>query len=44
MHFKLELVLIGVADPDRSKAFYGEQAGFTLDVDHRAGDAFRVIQ
>ena len=44
MHFKLELVLIGVADPDRAKAFYEEQAGFTLDVDHRAGDAFRVIQ
>src|SRR5262245_59845046 len=44
MDFKLELVLIGVADPDRAKAFYEEQAGFKLDVDHRAGDAFRVIQ
>lgn len=44
MDFKLELVLIPVADPDRAKAFYEEQAGFTLDVDHRAGDSFRVIQ
>ena len=44
MDFKLELVLIGVADPDRAKAFYEQQAGFTLDVDHAAGDSFRVIQ
>ena len=44
MDFKLELVLIGVADPDRAKAFYEERAGFKLDVDHAAGDSFRVIQ
>jgi catechol 2,3-dioxygenase-like lactoylglutathione lyase family enzyme len=44
MDFKLELVLIGVADPDRAKAFYEEQTGFKLDVDHAAGDSFRVIQ
>jgi len=39
----LELVMIPVADVDRAKAFYIEQAGFHLDVDHRAGD-FRVVQ
>jgi catechol 2,3-dioxygenase-like lactoylglutathione lyase family enzyme len=44
MDFKLELVLIGVTDPDRAKAFYEKQAGFTLDVDHAAGESFRVIQ
>ena len=44
MDFKLELVLIPVADVDRAKAFYEEQAGFKLDVDHRAGDRFRVVQ
>ena len=44
MDFKLELVLIGVADPDRAKAFYEQQAGFKLDVDHAAGVSFRVIQ
>ena len=44
MDFKLELVLIPVADVDRAKAFYEEQAGFKLDVDHRAGDSFRVVQ
>ena len=44
MDFKLELILIPVSDVDRAKAFYTEQAGFTLDVDHRAGDDFRVVQ
>ena len=36
MDFKLELVLIPVSDVDRAKAFYTEQAGFVLDVDHAA--------
>ena len=44
MALKLELVLIPVSDVDRAKAFYTEQAGFRLDVDHRAGDDFRVVQ
>ena len=29
---------------DRAKAFYAEQAGFHVDVDHRAGADFRVVQ
>jgi predicted enzyme related to lactoylglutathione lyase len=41
---KLELVLIPVSDVDRAKAFYVEQAGFTLDVDHQPNDEFRVVQ
>jgi catechol 2,3-dioxygenase-like lactoylglutathione lyase family enzyme len=41
--FKLELVVVPVSDVDRAKAFY-ENAGFKVDVDHRAGDAFRVVQ
>ena len=44
MDFKLELVLIPVADVDRAKAFYAERAGFTLDVDHQPNDNFRVVQ
>ena len=44
MDFKLELVLIPVSDVDRAKDFYVEKAGFDLDVDHRASDAFRVVQ
>jgi catechol 2,3-dioxygenase-like lactoylglutathione lyase family enzyme len=43
MELKLELVVLPVTDVERAKAFY-EQAGFRLDVDHRAGDAFRVVQ
>ena len=43
MDYRLELVAIPVADVDRAKAFY-EKAGFNLDVDHRAGDTFRVVQ
>jgi predicted enzyme related to lactoylglutathione lyase len=42
--WKLELVVVPVADVDRAKAFYMEQAGFQLDVDHRAGEDFRVVQ
>jgi catechol 2,3-dioxygenase-like lactoylglutathione lyase family enzyme len=43
MDFKLELVVVPVSDVDRAKAFY-ERAGFNVDVDHRAGDTFRVVQ
>jgi catechol 2,3-dioxygenase-like lactoylglutathione lyase family enzyme len=43
MHWKLELVVVPVADIDRAKEFYVEKLGFGLDVDHRAGD-FRVVQ
>jgi catechol 2,3-dioxygenase-like lactoylglutathione lyase family enzyme len=44
MDLKLELVLIPVTDVDRAKSFYVETVGFTLDVDHEAGDDFRVVQ
>ena len=43
MDMKLELVVIPVSDVDRAKAFY-ERVGFRLDVDHRAGESFRVVQ
>jgi predicted enzyme related to lactoylglutathione lyase len=42
--WKLELVLVPVSDVDRAKTFYIEMVGFNLDVDHRAGDDFRVVQ
>jgi predicted enzyme related to lactoylglutathione lyase len=42
--WKFELVVVPVSDVDRAKAFYMEQAGFNLDVDHRAGEDFRVVQ
>ena len=44
MDLKLELVLIPVSDVDRAKAFYVENAGFRLDVDHQPNDDFRVVQ
>jgi catechol 2,3-dioxygenase-like lactoylglutathione lyase family enzyme len=43
MDMKLELIVLPVTDVDRAKKFY-EHAGFRVDVDHRAGDAFRVVQ
>lgn len=44
MDYKLEVVIIPVTDMDRAKGFYQGQAGFHLDVDHQAGEDFRVIQ
>lgn len=44
MDWKLEVVIVPVADVERSRAFYVDQLGFRLDTDHSAGDAFRVIQ
>ncbi len=41
---RLELVLIPVSDVDRAKTFYAEKAGFKLDLDHRVGEEFRVVQ
>jgi catechol 2,3-dioxygenase-like lactoylglutathione lyase family enzyme len=42
--FKLELVVLPVSDVDRAKEFYADKLGFSVDVDHRASDAFRVVQ
>ena len=44
MNWALELVVLPISDIDRAKSFYMEKAGFHLDVDHRAGEDFRVVQ
>ncbi|HEX5120743.1 MAG TPA: glyoxalase superfamily protein [Pseudonocardiaceae bacterium] len=44
MDYLLELVLVPVTDVDKAKAFYTDQLGFHVDVDHKAGDNFRVVQ
>ena len=44
MDYKFELVILPVSDVDRAKAFYADRVGFAVDVDHRAGDDFRVVQ
>ncbi len=44
MKFKLEVVVVPVADVDRAKAFYADQLGFPVDVDHAPSEQFRVVQ
>jgi len=44
MDWKLEVVIVPVADVDRAKEFYGDKLGFPVDVDHRAGEDFRIVQ
>jgi catechol 2,3-dioxygenase-like lactoylglutathione lyase family enzyme len=44
MDFKLELVPVPVSDVDRAKAFYADQAGFSVDLDFSHGETFRVVQ
>jgi predicted enzyme related to lactoylglutathione lyase len=44
MDWKLEVVVVPVTDIDRAKAFYTDNAGFTLDVDFSAGEDFRIVQ
>lgn len=44
MDMRLEVVVVPVSDVDRAKSFYADQVGFGLDVDHSAGEDFRVVQ
>jgi catechol 2,3-dioxygenase-like lactoylglutathione lyase family enzyme len=44
MDWRIEQIVVPVADVDRAKSFYAEQVGFHVDVDHRAGEDFRVVQ
>ncbi|GAA1324048.1 VOC family protein [Pseudonocardia xinjiangensis] len=44
MDYRLEVAVLPVGDVDRALAFYTEQVGFTLDVDYRPSDDFRVVQ
>jgi catechol 2,3-dioxygenase-like lactoylglutathione lyase family enzyme len=41
--YKLEVVVLPVADVDRAKAFY-EQLGFQMDVDTQPNENFRIVQ
>ena len=43
MDYKLEVMVLPVADVDRAKAFY-EQAGFHADVDTQPNENFRIVQ
>jgi catechol 2,3-dioxygenase-like lactoylglutathione lyase family enzyme len=44
LDFRYELTVVPVSDVDRAKEFYADKLGFRVDVDHRAGDSFRVVQ
>lgn len=44
MDWKLQLIVIPVSDVDRAKGFHLDGTGFRLDVAHRAGEDFRVVQ
>lgn len=43
LDMRLEVVLLGVSDVDRAKAFY-ENLGWRLDADFATGDDWRVVQ
>ncbi len=44
MDWKLEVVVVPVADVDRAKHFYHEQVGFGVDHDTPMGDDVRIVQ
>ncbi len=44
MQLKIEVAILPVTDVDRALAFYRDQVGFHLDVDHRPGGPVRVVQ
>jgi catechol 2,3-dioxygenase-like lactoylglutathione lyase family enzyme len=44
MEWKLEVVVVPVADVERATRFYGEQCGFVVDHDTRISDELHVVQ
>ncbi len=44
MDWKLEAVIVPVADVERTKEFYVDRLGFRLDTDFAPNEHFRVIQ
>lgn len=44
MDWKLEVVIVPVADIDRAKQFYAEGVGFVVDHDTRIGESVRIVQ
>lgn len=44
MYMRLELVPLPTSDVDRSKEFYVDRLGFTLDHDVQPGNGMRIVQ
>jgi predicted enzyme related to lactoylglutathione lyase len=42
--FRLELVTVPVSDVDRAKGFYVDQAGFSVEQDHRVDESHRFVE
>jgi catechol 2,3-dioxygenase-like lactoylglutathione lyase family enzyme len=42
--YRIELVILPVADVDRSRAFYGDQLGWPVDHDQTVSDELRFVQ
>jgi catechol 2,3-dioxygenase-like lactoylglutathione lyase family enzyme len=42
--YRIELVMVPVADADRSRAFYGDTLGWPVDHDVRVNEGLRFIQ
>ena len=40
----VEVITLPVSNVERAIRFYGDQVGFTLDVDYSPNEAFRVVQ
>ena len=44
MELTLEVIMVPVSDPDRSKTFYEEGCGFKVDLDQEVAPGIRIIQ
>jgi predicted enzyme related to lactoylglutathione lyase len=44
MDWKLEVVVVPVAEVERAKRFYSQQVGFGVDHDTRINDDMRIVQ
>jgi len=42
--YKLELIILPVSDVDQAKAFYADQVGFVVDLEHRVNENLRFVQ
>lgn len=42
--YRIELVMVPVADVDRARAFYGDTLGWSVDHDQRVTDELRFVQ
>ena len=44
MDYRIEVIVIGVTDVERAKAFYVDACGFPLDIDTGPSESFRFVQ